>query len=64
MPKPKGNTPPVQFRLSPEALAQIDELAEYLSIPSRTAVVRLAVARMYRKELPESARKKSGKKSA
>jgi hypothetical protein len=64
-------TTPTQFRLTPETLAQIDELADLLSIPSRAAVVRLAVARMHRRETATdtrlggtSGRKKSRKKSA
>lgn len=63
--KALGNTPPIQFRLTPDTLAQINELAAALTIPSRAGVVRLAVAQLHRREIGrDSPRKKSGKKSA
>jgi hypothetical protein len=57
------------FRFSDEALADIDRLKDYLSLPSRAAVVTLAVRRLARDEIPgysdpAKPRKKSLKKSS
>jgi hypothetical protein len=56
------------FRFSEDALADIDRLKDYLSLPSRAAVVTLAVRRLARDEIPgygepQKSRKKSSKKS-
>lgn len=55
--RPKGSgTPPTQFRLSPETLAEIDYLGQRFGLPNRVDVVRLAVRRLAADE-----RKKEGK---
>lgn len=57
----RGNTPTVAFRFSPETLAQIDRLAEFHGLQSRSDLLRFLVTREFR---AISAPKKSGKKSA
>jgi Arc/MetJ-type ribon-helix-helix transcriptional regulator len=51
---------PIQFRLDDETLAQIDAMKKPLKLLSRAAVVREAIRRMARTELPAPKRKGKG----
>lgn len=44
-PRTRGNTPGVNFRLSPEVLAQLDWLVTAMAEPGRTAETRTSILR-------------------
>lgn len=67
MPRPKkgeekgANTPPVQFRLEPEVLAKLDEIAETYTAEQGTKFSRAAaVRRLIHQEHQRLTRRKGG----